>query len=96
MERFNARVMAGIVFIIVATVSLGLSLAVTVFLGFYWDFLSIFGSSPRAGSFLETLFLLAVAGLALASLFLAYRLAGKTYRKILTQQMAQTSANVDH
>ena len=91
MERFNARFMAGIVFIIVATLSLGLSLAITAFFGFYWDFLSIFGSSPRAGTFLDTLFHLAAGALALASLYLAYRLAGKTYRKILSQQLALAS-----
>ena len=91
MECFNARFMAGIVFIIVATLSLGLSLAITAFFGFYWDFLSIFGSSPRSGTFLETLFHLAAGALALASLYLAYRLAGKTYRKILSQQLALAS-----
>lgn len=94
MARFNAGVMATIIFLITAVVCIGLSMLIITFLGFHLDVMSILGSGLRAGSFLEALLYLLGALLTSASLFLAYHFSRKTHRWVMRHEAAlEASAN---
>jgi len=89
LERFNAIVFAVVVFCVVGTIFVAVSLIATVFVGLHFNILSLFGSSHSGtdkllGLFLFVLFLLSLAG--------AYLLASKTYRAVLQHEIAQEIA----
>jgi amino acid transporter len=92
LEQLNARVMAVVVFFMIITVSLAISLALVVFLEFYWDIAAIFGHGPNAGSIYELLVYLVASVLTVLSFYLAYRGAKKVYMLVLLYEASQGGA----
>lgn len=84
----DAAVMAVVVFLVVGTLGFAMTLGAVVFLGFYWDVMSIWGQGLNRGSVYEALLYLVASLLFALSFYSAYRCAKKIYLRILFHEIS--------